>query len=214
MLALDVFADLACPFCFLGHRRLARILAEPGMPAAEVRHRAFELRPDLPAGGVPAGPLYREKFGGEAGMRAAFARVEALGPEEGIRFALDRQPKAPGTFLGHRVVKVAGRLAGAGAEHEALDRLYAAHFERALDVTDLEVLLGLVADVPGLDGAALREAIASGGGADEVRADEREAAALGVTGVPLFVANGRLALSGAQPPEVFRAFLARVSSTS
>ncbi len=206
MTRLEVVSDVACPWCFIGARRLRRALAaeEPG--GVGVAWLPFELQPGLPPAGAadPQG-FYAQKFGGVEAMRRAFAHVARVGEEVGIAFAFDRL-RAPNTRLAHRLIWLAARDDRAT---EAAEALFSGHFEQGADVADLDEALALLeaAGVP-VD----RAEVEAGAGAEEVEALEREVLGLGVQGVPLFLADRRLAVSGAQPEEHLRELLAAARS--
>jgi predicted DsbA family dithiol-disulfide isomerase len=139
-LAIDVWADVACPWCWIGDRRLdaalQRLRAEhPGL-AVEHRWRPFQLQPGLPARGVPWAEFAREKFGGVDTMQAAFGHVAAAGASAGLDYRFDRMTVAPNTAAAHRLILHAGRAgdaAGADAdpgmrELAMADRLFRAYF--------------------------------------------------------------------------------------
>ena len=202
-LRLDVFADVACPWCYLGKRQLEQALAGYPLPV-EVRHRAFQLNPGASAAGIPALEYLAKKFGSAERVQQAHARLTAMGAPVGIAFAWDRQV-VTNTRLAHRLVALA---AAQGHEQAALDALYRAYFEEGVNLGDAAAALAALRRhaVP-LDYPALEAALADGGGDESVDRDVREAGELGIDGVPLFLADGRLAVSGAQPVEVLRSFL-------
>jgi predicted DsbA family dithiol-disulfide isomerase len=192
---LDVWSDLVCPWCYIGKRRLAAALAaeEPG--SVLVRWHAFQLQPDLPPEGVDAERYFAAKFGGEDRVRAIHDRVTAVGHEAGLELRFDRQQHAPNTRLAHRAVKLAGD------EEAAIETLFAAHFTEGEDIGDPETLLRLL---PAVDPDALQR----GDGETAVDDDLDVAAQIGVTGVPFFVAAGRVAISGAHEPDLLRKVIA------
>lgn len=194
---VDVWADIACPWCYLGAHRLERAVAGRPEGTVRVRWRAFELQPDLPPGGVEARPFFLAKFGSAATMEAAFARVAGQGAADGVVFDFAAMHRAPNTRLAHRAVVLAEQR---GAGQEAADALFAGHFAHGADVADLDEVLRLLDDagVP-VDVAELRALLTAGAGLDRVVADERLAADLGVTGVPFFLAAGEGA-AAAPPP--------------
>src|SRR6478609_3412600 len=110
---LDFWGDIACPWCFIGHRRLQRALKSA--PDVEVRLRAYQLMPELPPQGIPdAKGYFEKKFGGAARVKAMFAQVHDASQGDGIAFDLDRQ-RITNTKLAHRAVSLAQRE-GQGAQ--------------------------------------------------------------------------------------------------
>ncbi len=153
----------------------------------------------MPAGGLPWSEFTRRKFGGEESARAAFAHVSASGEHDGVRFDFDRVASAPNTVDAHRLILFA---AGHDREWETADALFRAYFTEGKDLNDHEQLVELATGV-GLDAGEVRGYLAGEDGAAEVVASQEEAGRLGVAGVPFYVFDGRYALSGAQPAEVF-----------
>lgn len=201
-----MWSDIACPWCYLGKRRLESALKKAGIEA-EVEWHAFELDPTIPAEGLPSDAYYAKKFGGPGKWEGTWQRMSTFGRADGISFAFERLERAPNTRLAHRAIRIARDLGGAGAQDAAVEACFKAHFTDGVNVSDRDALLGVLAGVP-VDQDQLRAQLATDAGLAHVVADERAAAQLGVTGVPLFVAAGKLALSGAQPADVFAAYLA------
>jgi predicted DsbA family dithiol-disulfide isomerase len=199
---IDVWSDIACPWCWIGKRRLERGLSLSGRANdVAITWRAFELDPTAP-------PIrdnqqtYVERLARKYGTSVAEAqamidRMTQVGEEEGVTFRFDRI--RPGnTFDAHRLL----HLARAHALQDALaERLLAAYFSEGHAIGDRGVLLDLAEDV-GLAANEVRRVLASDAYGDEVRGDEARAQSLGVTGVPFFVFAGRFGVSGAQPPEL------------
>lgn len=201
---IDLFADVACPWCWIGERRLRRVLDERGIDAA-VRWRPYQLQRGLPPGGLPWNDFVEKKFGGWARARPMFAQVAAAGAGEGITYDFEAVTRAPNTRDAHRVLLLAqehGRL------WEVADAVYRAYFAEGRDVTDAATLAE-VASAAGLNAAEVRAMLAGDGYADEVDAAQELADRSGITGVPFVVFDGRFAVSGAQPPEVFHAAITR-----
>lgn len=192
---LDVWSDLVCPWCLIGRRRLERALADEPPDSVAVRWHAFQLQPDIPPEGLDAESYFTAKFGGPERIAEIHGRVEAEAAREGLELRFDLQKRAPNTRLAHRAIKLAPD------PEAALDNLFAGHFQQGEDIGDRDTVLRLV---PGLDVAALD----ADGGADEVDADLEVAARIGVTGVPFFVAAGKVAVSGAHEPELLRKVIA------
>lgn len=197
MLTIDVISDVICPWCFIGKRRLERALA--GRPAT-VRWHPFQLNPDMPREGIERREYRTRKFGSWERSQQLDAQVAEAGRGEGLAFNFDRQSRTPNTLDPHRVIWLAG---GKGVQNAVAEALFLAYFTDGRDLSDRTTLAEVVAGA-GLDRAEVDELLAGDMGLDVVKAGEERARRLGVSGVPFFIVNGRVALSGAQPPELFR----------
>lgn len=207
-MTLDVYADLACPWCSIGEAHLARALAaRPGL-AVERRWRPFQLQPGLPRAGVPLRPFFPDKFGGEDAMQAAFARTAEAGRAAGVPFDFARLAGAANTADAHRLVLLAGAH---DRTWEAARALFDGYFAYGRDLSDPDTLVELVAGA-GVPADEARDVLATARYADDVAAAQAEAAALGVNGVPFVVIDGRYGVSGAQPAEVWTDLLDRVAA--
>lgn len=202
---LEIWSDIACPWCYVGKRRFERALASfPERDGIEVIWRSFELDPSAPR--VQAGSqaeLLAKKY------RIPLERAEAMnanmagqGAKEGIEFHFDRV-RMGNTFDAHRLIHFA---AAHDRRTEMVERLFRAYFTEGASLGEIDVLVRLGADA-GLDADAVRKALEGGEFADAVRADEDRAKAFGITGVPFFAIDERYGISGAQPPEVILAAL-------
>jgi predicted DsbA family dithiol-disulfide isomerase len=198
-LTVEVWSDIVCPFCYVGKRNLERALADrPDRQHIEVRWRSFELDPGMPAEAVPADQELARRRGltlDEA--RAMHEVTERQGAELGIPFDFRRALRGS-TFDAHRVLHMAEAHSLQDAVNE---RLMAAYFTEGGAISDRATLADLAAEC-GLDGSEVRAMLESDRYAADVRADEQEAAALGINAVPFFVIDRRYALAGAHPPEV------------
>lgn len=203
---IEVWADVVCPWCWIGETRLYRALAQRPEIQAEVVWRPFQLRPDLPPEGQPWDEVIRSKFGGPERARAMFQQVAAAGAYDGLRFDFEAIPAHPNTRDAHRLVLLAQE---AGIGRQMAEALFAANFTEGRDIGKTGVLADVAAQV-GID----RDRAARFLGGDQlgaaVDASQAEAAALGITGVPFFVIDGKYAFSGAQSLETFVSVLDRV----
>ena len=203
---IEVWADVVCPWCWIGETRLYRALGQRPDVQAEVVWRPFQLQPDLPAEGKPWDEVIRTKFGGPERARAMFAHVAAAGAADGLEFDFDRISAHPNTRNAHRLVLHAQE---AGVGRQMAEALFAATCTEGRDIGKTGVLADVAAQV-GLD----RDRVARFVGGDElgrqVDESQAEAAALGITGVPYFVIDGKYAFSGAQSLETFVSVLDRV----
>lgn len=203
---IEVWADVVCPWCWIGETRLYRALQQRPDVQAEVVWRPFQLQPDLPAEGKPWDEVVRTKFGGPERAKAMFQQVAAAGAYDGLRFEFERIPSHPNTRDAHRLVLHAQ---DAGVGRQVAEALFAANFTEGRDIGKTGVLADVAAQV-GLD----RDRVARFLGGDElgrqVDESQAEAASLGITGVPYFVINDKYAFSGAQSLETFVSVLDRV----
>jgi len=200
---IDIFSDTICPWCFIGKRRLERALAERPQTDLSIRWRAFQLNPDMPAGGMDRGRYLEQKFGGASNAEAIYDQVRAAGETEGIEFAFERMKRTPNTIDSHRLIRYAGQKAqqGQGRQGAVVQALFDAYFLRAEDIGDPEVLAAAAAEA-GLDAEESRVFLAGDAEAEAVRAEDASARQAGISGVPCFLFNGQHALAGAHAPEV------------
>lgn len=207
-ITIDVYADVVCPWCYIGVRRLEQALASHTGTTVDRRWRPFQLRPEMPAGGEPWQAFVAEKFGGEERAASAFEQVTDLGRSDGIDFRFDRVARAPNTVDAHRLVLLARTQ---GREWPVAEALLRAYFSEGRDLNDRDDLLA-VAAAAGLDEASAGTLLAGDELVDDVLESQRVAQRLGVSGVPFYVIDDRYAVSGAQPAEAFAQVLQRVEA--
>jgi predicted DsbA family dithiol-disulfide isomerase len=207
---IDMFADIACPWCYIGEKRLEQALAQRPDLSAEVRWHPFQLQPGLPKPGEPWAEFMESKFGGARRAEMAFEHVRQAAEPEGIDFRFDRMTVAPNTEDAHRLVLFAAEK---GREWEVVTALFRAHFSEGRNVGDLDTLVEIAAG-GGLGPGEVRAYLDSERGRAEVQASQAAAARLGIGGVPFFIFDSRYAISGAQPPEVFLEALDRAAQAA
>jgi predicted DsbA family dithiol-disulfide isomerase len=202
-LPIEVVFDLVCPWCFLGIRRLRRMLRSRPDVAAELIWRPFLLNPDLAPQGVPRQEYLVRKFGGEERARRLHGTIAELGRAEGLDFRFDRIRRVPHSLDAHRLVRWAGRF---GAADTMVDAVFEAYFMDGADIGDAAVLAAIAGRL-GLEAPAARRFLATVAEVEAVHADNLRAHRLGINGVPCFVVAGRHAIAGAQEPEVLERLL-------
>jgi predicted DsbA family dithiol-disulfide isomerase len=199
-ISVDVVSDVVCPWCFVGKRRIEKaIRALGGAHQVELTWRPFELNPDLPREGAERTAYRVKKFGSLERSRELEAQMRRVGESEGIAFTGNPSANIPNTRDAHRLLAFA--LAH-GQQDAVCEALFEAYFVEGADLGRVEEL-ARIAGRAGLDAAEVAAYLHSTAGAEEVRTEEARYTALGVSGVPFFIVDGTLALSGAQPPEVF-----------
>ncbi len=200
---VEIWSDIACPWCYVGKARFEKALAAfPHRDGVEVVHRSFELDPGRAKDDVqPVLTMLTAKYGmSEAQARAGEENLGAQAAAEGLAYRTEGRDHG-GTFDLHRLLHLAKER---GRQSELLDAFYRGNFAEERTVYNDDERLVELAVGAGLDEDAVREVLADPAAyADEVRADEREAAQLGATGVPFFVLDRKYGVSGAQPAEVF-----------
>lgn len=199
---IDIISDVVCPWCFIGKRRLEQALVlwrerHPG-EEPEIRWHPYELNPHLPAAGMDRRRYLEDKFGGPERAREIYARVEAAGHEVEIPFDFDRIRVQPNTANAHRLIAWAGAQGRQGA---MVDALFDGYFLEGRDLASQAALVDLAGGA-GFDRELAADLLASDELLDHVRKEEDTAHRIGVQGVPFFIFNQRVALSGAQPPDV------------
>lgn len=211
-LLVEVWSDVVCPWCYLGKRRLEGALERfEGRDAVEVAWRSFQLQPDAPRFGEPGAGAPTEEYLRGRGLPPSQiaemqARLTGLAAEEGLAYRLDLAHHV-NTFAAHALIKAADRH---GAGPALVERLFAAQQVEGLRIDDPEVLTRLAAEV-GLEGAA-----ATPEERDEqaVLADLEAARQLQISGVPFFLFDRRLAVSGAQSSELLHEALQRAAGAA
>lgn len=200
-LPIDIWSDIACPWCYVGKRRLETALEDfEHRDAVRLTWHAFELNPAAPHKPDPSVD-YIQRLAGKYGTSAAEARamidrMQQTAAAEGLDLRFDRVQPA-NTFDAHRLVQLG---AAHGLQDAVKERLLRAYMTEGGLLTDVRVLTRLASEV-GLDADEVRALLASDLYAEHVRQDEAQARALGIHGVPFFVIDRRYGISGAQPAE-------------
>ncbi len=206
---VDVFQDTICPWCRIGKNHLETALKQWESGKVEVRYHPFFLNPTTPAAGYEFKTYIAAKFGGADRLDALFEGPRRAGAAAGLVFNFDKIGYTPNTLNSHRLMA----LTPDTHKDAMLDAIHKAYFEDGLDIGDMDVLVQ-IAGANGLDAAEIAAQLHSDVMREEVLAETEWAANLGVTGVPLFVFNGTLALSGAHPPQTILNAMRQASQTA
>lgn len=198
---VEIWSDIVCPWCYIGKRRFERALEQlPQRDQVHVVWRSFELDPNAPRlRQEPPAERLAAKYGIslEDAKRANW-QMTARAMQEGLEYNLD-QAKSGNTFDAHRVIHLA---AESGRQDGMKERLLKAYFQEAEAIGEPGVLQRLALEV-GIDEVSVADVLNSDTYAAAVRADEAQASALGITGVPFFLVDGSVGIEGAQPAETF-----------
>jgi len=203
-MTVSIYSDIACPWCYVGERRFFRALdALPESDPFEVVFRPFQLDPSLPETPRPLTEALAATFGAQ--RDAVLRRTAETAEQEGLDLRFDRALSV-NTFTAHRLLRHALEAGGPAVQRALAERLFRAHFTDGANVADPALLSDLAAEA-GLDRTRAAAYLASGEGADAVRAEIERAQRLGIRAVPTFVFDDRYAVQGAQPVSTFRQVL-------
>ena len=200
-LTIDIVSDIVCPWCYIGKRKLELALALPmaaGLPTAELRWHPFQLNPDLPAEGVARQQYVQDKFGGPQRAAQIYDRVRAAGRAVGLALDLDGITRQPNTLAAHALLAFA-RQGGAASAGAMKERLLKAYFVENRFIGSADVLAKIAGEA-GLDADAARAFMRDPAQLDAVARADAQARSAGISGVPYFIFNQKVALSGAQEP--------------
>lgn len=197
---IEVWSDVACPFCYVGKKRLETALAQFPHKDVEVVYKSFMLNPQLETNpDISIADYLAESKGLDPRMvQQMNQRVSQMGAAAGIDFAFEKVVVA-NTERAHRLLQHAQGL-GKGAE--AQERIFRAYFTEGRNIDDADTLLALATDL-GIEADGARAAIESDAVSYDVQRDIAEARSLGITGVPFFVIDRAYGVSGAQEVAVF-----------
>lgn len=205
-LHIEMVSDLACPWCWVGLRRMqAAIKLVPELDV-KLLYRPFELDPALPAAGADYKDYMKQRFGSDTSRDRANQMRDLLiqyGEEENIPFDFEAISWRPNTFDAHRLVRWAQ---GQNLGTEAKEVLFGAYFAKGENIGDKEVLITLAAKI-GLDANIISDLLASDADVDRVREEEDLFRQMGISGVPTFIAHRQIAVQGAETADKFARFL-------
>jgi predicted DsbA family dithiol-disulfide isomerase len=196
---IDIWSDVVCPWCFIGKRRLEKALSLfEHRDEVVIRHRAFQLQPDIDTT-QPTKAYLAEKYRmAEAQVEEMQANVCAIADGEGLCYNLD-ETLSGNTFDAHRLLLWAQTI---GKQDELLEVMYSAYFEKSLPLFSHEDLIQ-VCSAAGIKEGDVRAILQSDNFSPQVLEDRALATQLGATGVPFFVIDMKYGISGAQPLEAF-----------
>ena len=205
---VEIWSDVVCPWCYIGKRRFEAALAQfAHRDQVEIVWRSFELDPHASrTSSESLNEVLAKKLGVSPARAAAMnAQVADLAAEEGLDYHLD-QARHGNTFDAHRLIHLAETH---GLQAAAKERLLRAYFTEGHAISDSEALAALGVEI-GLPADEVRSVLSSAAYADDVRADERRAQQLGISGVPFYVIDGTYGISGAQPAAAFLSALEQI----
>ena len=197
-LTVDVISDVICPWCYIGKRRLEKAIAAQ-QHEVRVHWLPFQLNPSMPKEGIDRREYRTRKFGSWERSLQLENRVIEVGKAEGIHFAFDRIERTPNTVDAHRLIWLADKQ---GVQDAVVESLFRAYFIEGRDIGDRQTLID-VAVHAGLDREQAEAVLNSDEGMDAIKEAGEMAQRFRVEGVPFFIVNGKVTLSGAQPQDAF-----------
>ena len=203
-ISIDIWSDIACPWCYIGKRNLeaglAATAADEDAPQVNITFHSFELAPDTPVDfeGTEIDFLAGHKGMPREQVQQMLSHVTGVAADAGLQYRFDLLQHT-NTVKAHELLHFAKAK---GMQHDMEERLMSAYFTEGKHVGRVDDLVALAAEV-GLDADEAREALENDVYLDAVRQDQAQARAYGIQGVPFFVIDGQYGISGAQPPAAF-----------
>ena len=211
-LQIDIVSDVVCPWCIIGYKNLEDAISRlDGEIDVKLRWHPFELNRDMPPEGQDLGEHIKEKYGLSPDQSADNrARITMMGENVGFPIHFSSDSRIYNTFDAHRLIYWAGKEGEYGQPTALNLNLFTAYFKDAENPGDHGVLKRAVEEV-GLSPERAAEILGSDEFAKEVRAEQDEFSEAGISSVPTYVVNGKFAISGGHPPEVFEQALSEIA---
>jgi predicted DsbA family dithiol-disulfide isomerase len=198
--AVDVISDVICPWCYIGKKRLEKAIAAlDSQHRVQVRWLPFQLNPTMPKEGISRKEYRIRKFGSWERSLELDAKIVAVGETEGIHFAFGRIERTPNTVDAHRLIWLADQQ---GCQDAIVESLFLAYFTDGRDISNRQTLIDVVAEA-GLERHRAEAMLNSEEGMDAIKEAQELSRWHRVDGVPFFMINNEITLSGAQQPDVF-----------
>jgi predicted DsbA family dithiol-disulfide isomerase len=210
MIKLDIMSDPICPWCYIGKTYLDQALADHPDHPFTIEWHPFQLNPDMPREGMDRRAYLEGKFGGKERAAAAYAPVVEHAEKAGLVINLDKMTRTPNTLDAHRLIHWAGIE---GRQTAAVSQLFKAYFVDGADIGDIEVLSD-IADGIGMDASVVMRLLQSDADIEDIRARDAHSREMGINSVPTFIVDGKHAVPGAQPPDLWARVIAEVQDTA
>jgi predicted DsbA family dithiol-disulfide isomerase len=204
---VDVVSDVVCPWCYIGKRRLEEAIAlTPGVNV-NINWRAYFLNPWIPREGIDRQTYLETKFGSVERYAVIAERISSAAALEGLVYSPDKISRQPNTLDCHRLILWSRSATDPGRMKQRLMDLY---FAEGADLSDAKVLIQAAVDC-GMDGDLVRRLLASDADVDRVENDANSAKEAGIDGVPCFIFNSSVIVTGAQSPEYLSSAIERTA---
>lgn len=205
VLLIDVYADIVCPWCFIGFRRLNAAVESTGRADdIAISHRPFMIHPDAPPEGIDLWTMLERKY--RTDLQRLFERVEAAAPETGIPLNLSKQRRTYSAIAAHTLLRHAGQR---GTQRALIDALFTAYVLHAKNISEPDVLT-TIATRHGFSADEVTPLVQDPNESALTRQEVKDAVLRGIRSVPVFLLNNHHLLAGAQPEAVFRGAILHV----
>lgn len=209
--AIEMVSDLVCPWCWLGLRRIEAAIARTPDIKVQLLFRPYELDPTIPSAGVD----YKEYMGSRVSSPEGKERMASMrqalidyGNAEDIPYRFDAVTRRPNSFDAHRLVRWAQ---GQGKGAAAKEALFRAYFNEARDISSHDVLVDIARSID-LDPEIVADLLKSGADVEATRQEANIFREMGISGVPTYIANRRVAVQGAESAEKLEKFIRHAAS--
>lgn len=196
---ISIVSDVACPWCYIGKKRLEKALAQFPAGTFSIEWHPFQLDPAIPAEGLPRDAYFIKKFGDPSRLGQIFQQVTTVGAQEGIQFRFDQMPKVVQTLPLHQLLNQAGKE---GFQHELEERFFKANFEEGVDLSDLPQVQQILTEF-GWSAEKTESIWHDAEIQAQVQSEIQYFQQGGISGVPFFILNNQYGISGAQSSETF-----------
>lgn len=205
-ITIDIVSDVACPWCFVGKKRLEEALTKLPDVQTVINWHPFQLDPTIPKEGLSREKYYSNKFGSEERVSEIMQHMNSVGESVGIDFRFDKMEKAVNTLPFHNLLYTAQQD---GNQYELKEHLFKAYFEQGVDFSKRESFVKVM-EAFGWPKEKTEEVLDNQEISYWVTQEIKHYQNLGVTGVPFFIFNNKYGFSGAQPPQVFIDTIAKI----
>lgn len=192
-----MFSDTICGWCYIGKERLSQALKKLNLPETIVMNLPFQLNPSMPKDGMDRIEYIKTKFGSIENAKPMYDNMILQGEQENLQIKLDKIKRTPNTVKSHLLIDFARKYK---AENEVISDLFESYFNKAKDIGDEEVLLS-IAKKNSLDVNEVKTYLNDEANIKKIDKMDNVAKEMGITGVPFYVFNDQLSISGAQSVE-------------
>lgn len=210
IITIEVIADITCPWCYLGARRLAKAIPLADNVEVKLEWKPFMLDPSLPESANPYQAYIRQRLGSQDAVDEAERNLIGLGENEGIEFDFEAIKMAPNTLDAHRVIYWAGQDKE-GVQTALTTTLFSLYFEQGQNISNHDVLINAAADT-GMRADVVEKLLVTDIDRDTIKKDTTHASAIGITGVPSFIINRKYVVMGAQSADVLADMIGQIAA--